>query len=233
MVNLPRNLQSRLSSVYLRNFYNNNLKVTDQCNTVLFRVFKDKLHNKITVPVCIAPRIQDYAFTEEFTSIIHRFLIDEDSLGIEKKTANAIVTELTNNDTSLLRKVTTPSGLTFYGNKYVFFKLDEGKLMPLMMAMKEVDLITKTHIQYDNVLYVDYRVFENNDLLSKFIIKKAIPFYTAYHERYYTSRKAIIEDLDRFFKHIPTPDSKYNKDSIYDSLSLFEQKDKESEIKDS
>lgn len=98
----------------------------------------------------------------------------------EKKTGEAIFKAINGCSISnRLTKVCNPTGLGYYGGNGLIF---DKQWDPLMVCGYIVN-IDKEHKKYcinSAKCYVSPEVFTNNDVLSKFIIKKVIPYITTY-----------------------------------------------------
>lgn len=138
-----------------------------------------------------------------------------------KKTGDSIIQSINRCPKSLrLTNIKTSKGLDYYGGQGLIF--DE-HWSPLMLCgfLINIDRINR-HINIINpICYVTPKVFENNDILSKTIIKKVIPFISmkrvsvpevlryngtcAYNSSSFINIPVIVKSVDNYFSSPSSP----------------------------
>lgn len=153
-----------------------------------------------------------------------------------KRTADAIIQSINRCSSDLrLSNVKTAKGLDYYGGNGLIF--DE-HWNPLMLCgfIIELDRSQRNILVKNPICYVAPEVFTNNDLLSKAIIKKIIPFLSIYgvntphvfgfesniilNSLRFNHVPVTIRDIDSYFKspHVPV-DIENLDSSIWEFLS--------------
>lgn len=153
-----------------------------------------------------------------------------------RRTADSIIQSINRCPKSLrLTNIKTSKGLDYYGGQGLIF--DE-HWNPLMLCgfLINIDRINR-HIHVVNpICYVSPKVFENNDILSKAIIKKVIPFISMrgvlvpgvlggntpciYNSSSFTNIPVLVKSVDNYFSSPSRPtDIEGLDNSIWDFLS--------------
>lgn len=144
-----------------------------------------------------------------------------------KRTANSVLKSMFTENSAVYRltEVTTNKGETYYGCKGII--MDANKRVLFMVTFNEEPFENRLKLTGVN-LYINPSVFLNDDLISKAIVKKIIPFFIENEYIVYTPPsvvngfndsgrdrvprkvKIILEDpTDKFFRtpSVPTPSS--------------------------
>lgn len=152
-----------------------------------------------------------------------------------RKTADSIIQSINRCPSNLrLSKITTSKGLDYYGGQGLIF--DE-HWNPLMLCgfIINIDRTNRVMTIVRPVCYVSPVVFERNDILSKAIIKKIIPYismhgvevpsvfrsssYLAFNSDRFSSVPVTIESINGYFTSPASPNMIENLDgSIWDFL---------------
>lgn len=212
-MNIPYALQSSLrrsiSNTYSRCY-------EDETESLLYVADVDmSKSNTVFVPSALADKaIREIQETP--VELVHRLVITESSFNVipVKKTANSLVRELLEERTNSLKRVRTQSGEEYYGNKMAIFRKSGGELRPLMVLLCKIDI--KERRKVEHIIFVDTDTFINSDLISRFIVKKAIPFYSM------DKFEVRVTDCSKFFKRIPAPTEVFSKNSVYENLSYID-----------
>lgn len=136
-----------------------------------------------------------------------------------KRTADAMIQDMSRCPVkNRLIKVTSSKGLDFYGGSGLI--LDEHMNPMLVFGFKvKINRLERKMIFLKPMCYVSPSVFSSEDLISKAIVKKVIPFYTStylpsnlVHERNievnqegFRNTPVIIQPLDQFFTEPTKP----------------------------
>lgn len=156
-----------------------------------------------------------------------------------KKTSNAIISRLYNSESWYdgvhrnFSYIDTTKGYGYYGSRGII--LDDNHL-PLMICGFEVQLFPITRVPCYKfirpICLISSRVFEREDMVSKVIVKKVMPYLSGKKMYMWDSMgrtqgeegrmKIIVSDeLDKFI-HVATPPSEMDiDDTIYNILDEF------------
>lgn len=154
----------------------------------------------------------------------------------EKRTADAILQALFRSSRNKrLCKVTTSKGLNYYGSSGLILDSEKKPLLLCGYNIKMDPIHNKINI-IEPICYISPRVLENNDIISKAIIKKVIPYISSHMTLvpsifrvttvlsdvvgYYDRCTVIIKPIDQLFTYPVSPNNiKGINDSIWDFLN--------------
>lgn len=154
----------------------------------------------------------------------------------EKRTADAILQALFRSARNKrLCKVTTSKGLDYYGSSGLILDSEKRPLLLCGYNIK-IDIIHDKINIIEPICYISPRVLENNDIISKAIIKKVIPYISSHMTlvpsifrtttvlsdvvSYYHRCTVIIKPIDQLFTYPVSPNNIEGiNDSIWDFLN--------------
>lgn len=161
--------------------------------------------------------------------------------GVEtRKTADSIIQSINNCSSMLrLRNIKTSKGLDYYGGQGIIFDENWNPMM-LCGFIINIDTTNKCVNIVNPICYISPDVFDSNDILSKAIIKKIIPYlgsesismqstlresYFVNCDNYYDNIPIRIERIDKFFT---CPCSPGNAETLNCQIWEFLERNKES-----
>ena len=220
MVNIPHSLIPRIrnmfQSCYTDSFYDFDGNFSGNV------IFRDIYYPEERYPIYIPYFLADKFFNNQFVfepdkqlHVVHKF--DLYNTLETKTTSNAILSKLMSyNYTHTLFSVRLNLDIIYYGNQFCILKKEDGVIRPLMISA--ISLNPEEESTRKTVLLVDRNVFINEDMISKYIVKKVIPYLL----EGYLCRNIMVKDLSENIMLVDSQ-SRYNKNAIYKNISLFRQ----------
>ena len=237
-MNLPTKTIFSLRSVFQRQDYYESSRLESNLSLDSNNVFKKSLivdldNDEIEIPViartyfekCIADNLK-YSTIIEIKRII--LPLYNNAADITKKTFNSIINQIFTqvNYNSRLQKVITSKGDIYYGGRGIILDKDFTPLLLCTLAIRKASIngIDKM-VFYRPICHISPKVFlEHNNIMSKGIINKIIPYYVSnniefsVYDNAFTKNldnkkvKVVVDNFDKFFIEPvkPTPSSTIN-----------------------
>lgn len=188
--------------------------------------------DEVIIPIIAKNAVECTMFTNflgesEYQKVV--IPLYRNSLTIMKRTTNSIIKEFFTNTTfsTKLKTIVTPKEDTYYGNTGIILDKDFKPLILCCVVCRKIKEESPSCMKYYKLLiYVSPDIFINGkDSVSKYILKKIIPFYSTYtlpnitisrvFSEYFLNSdlnikpKIVIEDISSFIKTpaLPNPDT--------------------------
>lgn len=224
-MNIPRNLVGLLDSIYYGRYSRYTAELNNRGLLINKVVVEDD--TSMLIPPAVLREVRNRLSLPEKPDVIVTKWDIVEGANTTRKSANSIVYNLIGS--GYTRGCRSESGIQYYGNSSFIAKEEGDSIKPLMMPMMEAHINTasdgRPSVVIDNIiLLVDKAVFTDGDLVSNFIMKKAIPFFT--NRQFSTGLgspmmtvEARILDVSKYLMNVPLPSKIVDKNEIYTCLN--------------